>query len=193
MPANDLATAVVQRLLVADADLDPDIVTRLTRLLFERRRDLVVHTPLAGFISAPDQAVGTFIPVHDGAQRYYDRDRPSFFQENAEPIALILTLMLLAGSGALQLTSQGKKRRIDRYNNDVLTLYADARGLTEAAGLRACRERLMTILGRVVDDAEEGRITEEGFNLFSFTWSAVNDRFGDRLAGFAAGEDDVRG
>jgi hypothetical protein len=43
------------------------------------------------------------------------------------------------------------------------------------------RDRLMDILGDVVDDAEEGRVTEEGFNFFSVTWSAVSEAIRDRL------------
>jgi hypothetical protein len=163
----------------------------LTELLFQRRRELVIRTPLAGFIAAPDRAVGTFIPVHDGAQRYYDRDQPSYIQENAEPLALGLTLFVLLGSGLLQLTTSRRKRRIDRYNNDVLVLYSEARGTRDPAQLRVYREQLMSILGRVVDDAEEGRITEEGFNLFSFTWRAVDQRFAElsrRVEQRSAGE-----
>lgn len=188
LPEVDLPTASVQRLLLADADLATETVSDVTRLLFERRRELVARTALAGFIAAPDRYVGTLIPIHPGAQRYYDRDRPSFVQANAELIALILSVVLLVSSGILQLVSQRRRRRIDRYNNEVLTLYDEGRHLTDPHALRRCRERLMGILGRVLDDAEEGRVTEEGFNLFSFTWTAVDARFGELIEGMAASE-----
>lgn len=181
LPEADLETAVVRLLLVADAAVDAEIVADITTILFERRRDLVSRTHLAGFVQAPDQVAGTFIPVHPGAQRYYSRDEPSFFQENAEPLALFITILLLAGSGVLQLVSYRKKRRIDQYNNDVLVLYGKARDDGDTAALERLRDRLMDILGDVVDDAEEGRVTEEGFNFFSVTWSAVNEAIRDRL------------
>lgn len=181
LPETDLATAVVRLLLVADERLDAEIVADLTTVLFERRRDLVSRTHLAGFIQAPDQVAGTFIPVHEGAQRYYARDQPSFFQVNAEPLALFITLVALMSSGLLQLVSYRKKRRIDQYNNHVLVLYGQARDTTDLASLQRLRDRLMDILGRVVDDAEEGRVTEEGFNFFSVTWGAVNESIRDRL------------
>jgi TRAP transporter TAXI family solute receptor len=181
LPEADLETAVVRLLLVADESLDPEIVANLTTILFERRRDLMSRTHLAGFIQAPDQVAGTFIPVHPGAQRYYSRDDPSFFQENAEPLALFITMLLLVGSGVLQLVSYRKKRRIDQYNNNVLVLYGKAREEGDTASLERMRDRLMDILGDVVDDAEEGRVTEEGFNFFSVTWSAVSEAIRDRL------------
>ena len=175
LPERDLETAVVQRLLVAHEDLDPALVNTLTALLFERRRELVDRTPLAGFIARPEEAGGTFMPLHEGAEQYFQREEPGFLQENAEPIALGVTLLILLGSGVLQLLSQRKKRRIDRYNNEVLVLYNRARESANAAELRDCRDEMMGILGRVVDDAEEGRVTGEGFDLFSFTWGAVTE------------------
>ena len=66
--------------------------------------------------------------------------------------------------------------------NEVLVLYADSRELTDLAELRARRDRLMTILGRVVDDTEEGRVTDEGFQVFSVTWSAVDRALADLAA-----------
>ncbi len=172
---------MVRLLLVEEESLDPEIVADLTTILFERRRDLVSRTHLAGFIQAPNQVAGTFIPVHPGAERYYSRDDPSFFQENAEPLALFITILLLVGSGVLQLVSYRKKRRIDQYNNHVLVLYGETREEGDTASLERLRDRLMDILGDVVDDAEEGRVTEEGFNFFSVTWSAVNEAIRDRL------------
>ena len=46
----------------------------------------------------------------------------------------------------------------------------------------------MRILGQVVDDAEEGRITSDGFHIFAFTWDAVDQSIRDRVeAGGPAG------
>ena len=187
LPMGDLETAEVQRLLIASNRVEPAIVSTITRVLFERRRDLVNLTPLAGFISAPDRATGTFMPVHAGAQRYYNREKPSFLQENAEPIAVFLSLIVLLGSGLLRVTSQRRKGRLDSYNHELLVLYAEARGAGDRRSLLKQRDKLMGVLGRVVDDAEEGRITAEGFNVFSFTWDAVNEEVRDRLKGGGLG------
>jgi TRAP transporter TAXI family solute receptor len=181
LPDADLPTADVPRLLIAAADLDPGVVATITRVLFERRRDLVSRTPLAGFITAPDLTVGVFLPIHPGAQRYYDREKPSFIQENAEPIALGLTFLILVGSGLLRLTSQRRKARLDDYNRDLLAVWHLAADTDDRDQLLRHRDTLMGVLGKVVDDAEEGRITAEGFNIFSFTWESVYESIRDRL------------
>ncbi|MEE8520828.1 MAG: hypothetical protein V3S83_05670, partial [Gemmatimonadota bacterium] len=84
-------------------------------------------------------------------------------------------------------TSQRRKGRLDSYNHELLVLYAEARGAGDRHSLLQQRDKLMGVLGRVVDDAEEGRITAEGFNVFSFTWDAVNEEVRDRLRGGGLG------
>lgn len=181
LPEADLPTADVPRLLIAGSELDPGTVATITRVLFERRRDLVARTPLAGFIAAPDRAVGVFLPLHPGAQRYYDREKPSFIQENAEPIALALSFLILIGSGLLRLTSQSRKVRLDDYNRELLEVWQSAADTDDREQLLRHRDTLMGVLGKVVDDAEEGRITAEGFHIFSFTWESVYESIRDRL------------
>lgn len=200
LPADDLPTADVPRLLIASSELDADPATLITRTLFERRRDLVSATPLAGFITAPDRVSGIFLPLHPGAQSYYDREKPSFFQENAEPIALVLSFLVLFGSGLVRLVSQRRKARLDDYNRELLAVWRAAAATDERDALLQHRDSLMSVLGKVVDDAEEGRITAEGFNIFSFTWESVYESIRDRLflgeraarraGGHAKGEDE---
>lgn len=176
LPESDLPTVAVKRLLIARADLEDEIAGLMTRVLFERRRELMNLTSLAGFIEPPGVGGGTFIPVHPGAQRFYDRDRPSFIQENAEPLALVLTLAALLGSGLLQLASRRKKRRIDLYNKEVLQLGAKLDRSDDLEAVLRCRARLFELAAGVVDDAEVGLISPEGFNFFWFTWNMVNGR-----------------
>ena len=40
---------------------------------------------------------------------------------------------------------------------------------------------MLQVLVRVLDDAEEGKVTEEGFQVFSLTWQAVYGALRDRL------------
>jgi len=184
IPESDMPTVAVQRLLVASRDLDARVVHTLTRVLFERRSELMNLTSLAGFISAPSLGGGTYVLVHPGAQRFYDRDRPSFVQENAEPLALLVTLAALLGSGILQLGSRRKKKRIDRYNKEVLDLGVQADGTTDPEELRDCRRRLFALAAAVVDDAEVGLISPDGFHFFWFTWSMVDGTLRRREATF---------
>lgn len=72
-------------------------------------------------------------------------------------------------SALFRLASGRKRRRIDRYNRVLLGLGADATSVVDRTEIQARRERLFTIAGAAVDDAEAGLVSVEGFNLFAFT------------------------
>lgn len=180
MPVKDLATVGVERLLVASSNLDEQVAGKITRVLFERQRELVNITPLAGFISSPERDRVSLMPLHPGAESYYYRDKPSFFQENAEPIAVVVSVAALMLSGILQLGSRRRRRRVDQYNRVLLRLAVEARGIDDLDLLRSRRERLLDIAGQVVDEAEAGQISPDGFGFFSFTWEVVRGIIVDR-------------
>ena len=139
------------------------------------------RSPLAGFILSPDRSAGTYLPVHEGAQRYYDRERPSFLQENAEVIALLLSIGALGISSLFRMADQGRRRRLEAYNAEMLALYGEVKDSDDPVAIGTKKEEMLQVLVRVLDDAEEGQVTEEGFQVFSLTWQAVYGALRDRL------------
>jgi TRAP transporter TAXI family solute receptor len=181
VPPIDLPTAVVQVLFTGDTGLDGSVVYDLTSVLFERRRELMDLAPLAGFITTPDRTAGTFMPIHEGAQRYYSREQPNFLQENAELIALLLSIVALSVSSLLRMADQGRRRRLESYNGEILGLYSAVKDSDDPRAVAAQKDEMLQVLVRVLDDAEEGLVTEEGFQVFSLTWQAVYQALRDRL------------
>lgn len=181
LPPADLTTAAIRLLLTGREDLEPGLVQDITEVLFERRRELMEISPLAAAIVPPDRGIGTFMPIHEGAQRYYDRERPSFLQENAEVIALLLSLGALGLSSVLRMAQQGRRRRLEAYNSELLALYRDVKDSNDWGAVAEAKEETLQVLVRVLDDTEEGLVTEEGFHVFSLTWEAVYGALRDRL------------
>jgi hypothetical protein len=181
VPPVDLPTAVVQALFAGREALDASVVHDITGVLFERRRELMDLAPLAGFITTPDRATGTYMPIHQGAQRYYSREQPNFLQENAELIALLLSIAALSVSSLFRMADQGRRRRLEAYNGEILGLYSAVKDSDDPRVVAAQKDEMLQVLVRVLDDAEEGLVTEEGFQVFSLTWQAVYQALRDRL------------
>ncbi|VAW48824.1 hypothetical protein MNBD_GAMMA03-1389, partial [hydrothermal vent metagenome] len=179
LPKVDLQTVAVQRLLIANKNVSNVLIHQITEVLFEQRKELLTLAPLAGFIRPPDRSQGTFMPVHQGAQSYYDRDKPSFLQEQAEPIALMITLAVLLISGLMQLQQRSQKARIDRYTDQVLALFENMHAMNDPQIVAAAKTQLIHVLKEVTLDVRSGKVNAEGFNYFSVTWQAVNDVIGD--------------
>lgn len=176
VPGGQTPTAAVERILVSRADVPDDAIRELTSILFEHRLDLTIRFSLASAISEPDLSRGLNVPLHDGAAAFFDRDKPSFIQENAEPIALGVTLLAMAFSGLLALRRRlvnRQKNRADVYNYRLLDLLARARQARTAGEIDQLRGELDAILETVVVALDTDEVTDEGFQSFFLLWESV--------------------
>ncbi len=180
VPAEDIMTVAVKQMLLARKELPDAAVSKLTSVLFERRRELIDLIPLAGSIAIPDRSSGTFLPIHSGAEAYYDRNDPSFLQENAEPIALFVSVLVILTSAYLQLSALRRRRVLDAYNQELLALAKKARSARSFKTIDNCNTELSLFVDRIVEAAGEGRINAQEFTLFNFTYDAVEDAIRDR-------------
>ncbi|MGI9384160.1 MAG: TAXI family TRAP transporter solute-binding subunit [Methyloligellaceae bacterium] len=180
VPDEDIMTVAVKRLLLARKELPDEAVSRLTSILFERRRELIDLVPLSGSIAIPDRSSGTFLPLHAGAGAYYDRNEPTFLQENAEPIALLVSVLVILASVYLQLSALRRRRALGSYNQELLALAQKARGAHDFETIDDCHDQLSRFVNRIVEAAGDGDINAQEFNLFNFTYEAVEDAIRDR-------------
>lgn len=183
IPLQDLPTVAVQRTLLANKNIDPEVIRNITEILVERRQELATQMPLAAYIAPPSAIGGTGLPIHAGSQAYYDRQKPSFFQENADYLALVLTVALLLGSWLWGLKSwweKKQKNRADDYNQDLVTLIAATYNTNDLHEVRAIREKLVQILTAVVNELDNDRISPESFESFTFTWESAIASVRDR-------------
>jgi TRAP transporter TAXI family solute receptor len=183
VPNRDTVSSSVIRTLVARENIAPELVRELTRILFENRLDLVIRFALASAIHKPDIETGLSIPLHPGAEQYYNRDQPSFLQENAEPIALLITIAAMIFSGLLALRSRltgGQKNRMDSYNYMLLEIADQARASNSHDELRRLKDELFGILETVVRALDTDEVTEEGFQSFSLLWESVREVINDQ-------------
>ncbi|MEM9278820.1 MAG: TAXI family TRAP transporter solute-binding subunit [Pseudomonadota bacterium] len=184
-PRIDTVTATVDRVLVTREDLDDATVRELTRILFEHRLDLTIRFALASAIKKPDFDVGFGIPLHDGAIQYFDRNEPTFIQENAEPLALLVTLTAMLGSSFFALRSRfvsSQKNRMDNYNYMLLDIADAARECSTIPELKDLKNRLFSVLEEVVRALDRDAVTEEGFQSFSLLWESVREILNDRIS-----------
>ena len=184
LPARDTQTASLHRLLVARNDVDPAAIAELARVIFEHRLDLVLRMPLSSRIAGPVEN-GISLPAHEGARRFYRRDEPTFLQENAEPMAFVVTIVMLLFSGLLALRRMvvaRQKNRADNHNQALLALARRARAADSAGEVRAVRAELFELMERVVEALDVDKVSEEGFQSFSMIWESVRAVTRDRLS-----------
>ncbi|MDJ0612052.1 MAG: TAXI family TRAP transporter solute-binding subunit [Rhizobiaceae bacterium] len=184
VPFVDTITSTVDRLLVTREDMPEETAREITRILFEHRFDLTIRFSLASAIKQPNFTVGSPIALHAGAEQYYTRDEPSFIQENAEPLALLVTVFALLSSSLFAMRSRWEatqKNRMDSYNYTLLDIAEKARNSNDIAALKNMRNELFGQLEHVVIALDNDAVTEEGFQSFSLLWESVKEVVNDRI------------
>ncbi len=183
MPPEDLPTVSAPRLMFAGADTNASIVRAVCAALYEQRHDLVELMPLASFISPPGEGMPALVPLHEGARAYYDREKPNFFQENADYLALILTVVLGLASwlwGLKRRLEQTRKNRADKHNLELTELMGNAMNAQCAEEIGEIRKRLVMIFQQVVEEMDSGRLDEESLQSFALVWNAAAHSVRDR-------------
>lgn len=182
-PSREIVSAAVNRILVTRSDVDETAIRELTRVLFEHRLDLTIRFALASAIGQPDSATGLSVPLHAGAAQFYNRDEPSFIQENAEPLALLATLIAMSASALFALRSRfvhRQKNRMDSYNYLLLDIADRARASTSVSEIAALKSEMTGVLERVVGALDTDEVTDEGFQSFSFLWESIREILTER-------------
>jgi TRAP transporter TAXI family solute receptor len=189
LPQQDEPTAEVERFLVARAGLDASVVHDFTRVLFEERSQLIAQNALAGFIADPNSKGKLALPIHEGARRYYDREKPNFWQKNTRILAPTLYVIVISSSAFFAIRSriQARRRvRMTHFNIDLMDIADLAEKTHQREELLPLRDRLVKMLRAVVVDLDQERVNQNEFEHFSFTWNAVDRLVRDRLS--VAGE-----
>ncbi len=181
LPERDIQTVSVQRLLIARSDLDDEVVNQFTRVLFEQRKDLLEKSTLSSFVQAPDRSRGTSIPLHQGALQYFDRNEPSFLQEQAEPMAFIVTILAVIFSSFMRLANRRQKNLLLVYNDELGKFLKKAEHMTNKVKLQTMADHLNDIFKKISKDRAQGKLTAEDFDFIAFTWQMARDEVNERL------------
>jgi TRAP transporter TAXI family solute receptor len=184
LPAEDLPTAILNRLLVSSADLPAPVVYQFTRSVFEARSEIASRAPLAGFVSPPMDDAYSPVATHPGARQYFDREKPGVVQQNAKLVSALLYGVVILGSGALALRSRwqnARRVRMGDFNKHLLSIAQQARATVDEGALQELKSQLMNMLGEVVKGLDQEKVNQTEFEHFSFTWQAVDALVRDQM------------
>jgi TRAP transporter TAXI family solute receptor len=173
VPNTNLSTVAISRLLLANDQVDANIIRKLIQTIYENRQEIANEIPLdhaevkplISSISPPKENSGVDIFLHPGAAAFYDKDKPSFIQEYADYIGLLLTILLLAFQWIRQLKlwiEKSKKDEADEYIKSAISLMK--------AGQYQIGDRQRK-LDKTFDEAAKSlideRISQESFRTFN--------------------------
>jgi TRAP transporter TAXI family solute receptor len=162
-PAESVATLGVGHRLVAQAKLDDNAVSEVTRLLFAMRPTLSGEVPLANRIEGPNTSKSSSLPVHPGAAAYYDGEVQTFLERYSDWIYLVAMVGGILGSafaGLLGQASARKRSRTMMLLDELMGIVRHARAAAEVAELDALEVEADQVLASALARAGDGEVGE---------------------------------
>jgi len=193
VPAQDLPTVAVHRTLLARAGVGDAAIRAVTAVLMEQRQEIMQAIPermtelrlLLAQVRQPEQQAGLGPALHPGALSFYNKDKPSFLQANADYVGLLLTLVLMAASWIWELKrwmQRQQKTTADQYSNRAVDLMGSAQGANSLPALEEIWRELLAILTQAVHDLDADKLSEDSFNSFRSILQMAMDVTRDRRA-----------
>jgi TRAP transporter TAXI family solute receptor len=184
LPAEDLPTAIVNRLLVSSHNVPDTLVYQFTQSVFEARSEIASRAPLAGFISPLSDDASSPVSMHPGARQYFDREKPGVLQQNARLMSALLYAVVILFSALFALRSHWQKIRRVRmggFNKRLMTIAENARETIDKGQLQNFKSQLMNMLEEVVRGLDQEKVNQAEFEHFSFAWQAVDALVRDQM------------
>jgi TRAP transporter TAXI family solute receptor len=184
LPAEDLPTAVLNRLLVSSNALPASLIYQFTRSVFEARSEIASRASLAGFIAPLMDDASSPVAMHPGARQYFDREKPGVLQKNAKLMSALLYAVVILFSALLALRShwqRARRVRMGDFNKRLMVIAEHARSTVNGRQLQEIKSQLMNMLGEVVQGLDQDKVNQAEFEHFSFTWQAVDALVRDQM------------
>jgi len=172
LPEDPVLTVAIDAILMTREDIDSDVIYDFLELILNNKQFIVfdLDNKLLSQLTEKFDPLKLRFPLHDGAKRYLDREKPTFLERYADSLAFFLSifLTLIAGGAYLyQWNKQRKKNRIDVFYQNIIKIQKQVEKFQkEESCLKAIKE-----LKNLREEAFEQLIDEklsadESFRIF---------------------------
>ena len=191
-PKQSFNTMAITYRLVASRSLEDYVVSDFTRRLFTLRMALSPGSALADRIEKPDTDNETALPVHPGAEAYFDGNEKSFLDRYDDWFYLGAMGIsgLVSGLAALIASARAWIRRGTLSSIDELIhIQINAREAKDEAALDEAEAAVTSLSISTLRHARDGRIDDSGLAALSLAMDECRQTIADRRVRLASQSD----
>ncbi len=170
IPKAKITTVGTCVVLACHDELDESDTYKLASAIHEGRVSLTRQIPVLSTISHIGDNQKIQFPVHEGARKYLLRDEPNFLQNWAEPLALILSAIVIAwavGVALREFLVQRRKDSLDVYFEQLGLLITELVDLKDSNRLQAIKIEIHKIRQETTQKlVAEQLLANESFIIF---------------------------
>jgi TRAP-type uncharacterized transport system substrate-binding protein len=187
-PKQSFNTMAVTYRLVASRALEDYVISDFTRRLFTLRMALSPGSSLADRIEKPDTDNETALPVHPGAEAYFDGNEKSFldryddwFYLGAMGISGLVSGLAALIASARAWIRRGTLSAID----ELIHIQIEAREAKDEATLDAAEAAVTSLSISTLRHARDGRIDDSGLAALSLAMDECRQTIAERRSRLA--------
>ena len=195
IPDDDLTTAGLQWLLVAQSRMSSATAGELARTIYENKAELALPDGFASRIEPADTDKDAFVVAHQGAAEYINDDTKSFMDRYSDLLYLAAAALSIIGSifaGLYAKVTRIAPEKASELATAILDIGERIEHATSMDALDALQEELEQILRGVVVGLRDGTISSDGLDTFKLGYEFVRDEIAMRRDSLKrrAGHDD---
>ncbi|MEJ0096229.1 MAG: TAXI family TRAP transporter solute-binding subunit [Methylocella sp.] len=176
-PAENVTTLLVTTYLVADQSVRPGIITELTRFIFENRQRFVPDAPVATLIKAASTDKDAIIPVHKGAEDFFDGEEQTFMDQYGDWIYTGPIILGALYSVVLAIWQSLRPLRPSREAPLLATvpeIICSVKNATSLENLEAISARVDAAIERISAEALDGKLQDSKVGASSLAIGHIN-------------------
>jgi TRAP-type uncharacterized transport system substrate-binding protein len=161
LPPEDTDTVATSYRLMARSDLDRGPVSELTEYLFQMRSRIAKYEPAINLMKAPqdETAMSAALPNHPGAIDYLTREQQTFMDRYGDWVWLALFLgggLSSATAWTVQVLARGRRERVTKVLDRLLTILREARSATQTSTLDALSIEIDSLVMETIGHTQSG-------------------------------------
>jgi len=157
-----ISTFTSDAVLLSNEYSNEDLIYTLCEIIFDDKLWLESKNIIYSNLSEQFDIDLMSFPVHTGAERYFNRNEPTFWERYAEIIALVVSVTVLSFGvfrSIQSYMSRRKKERIDKYFDLYLALKEEQPD--------DYRKRLYELLNRSIKQMVSEKLDKQDFDIFA--------------------------
>jgi TRAP-type uncharacterized transport system substrate-binding protein len=181
IPDDDITTAGLQWLLVAQSRMSSATAGELARTIYENKAELALPDGFASRIEPADTDKDAFVVAHQGAAEYINDDTKSFMDRYSDLLYLAAAALSIIGSifaGLYAKVTRIAPEKASELATAILNIGERIEHATSMDALDALQEELEQILRGVVIGLRDGTISSDGLDTFKLGYEFVRDEIG---------------
>ncbi len=195
IPDDDISTAGLQWLLVAQSRMSSATAGELARTIYENKGELALPDGFASRIEPADTDKDALVVAHQGAAEYINDDTKSFMDRYSDLLYLAAAALSIIGSifaGLYAKVTRIAPEKASELATAILDIGERIEHVTSMDALDALQEELEQILRGVVIGLRDGTISSAGLDTFKLGYEFVRDEIAMRRESLKrrAGHDD---